>query len=167
MGGKRVSQRVRRQWSAYAGTRRRIAQYVENHNTRQMSATAVEEHRIGIDRCYRNIITVGVHIVFMRVNATSLTGTSRSLEPLPLISITALRKSMCEICSAHNSETRSPQPYMVSTIARLRRPVGVSSIAAIKASISSNESTEGRREPTDGLSSNSVGSVSMMPSRRK
>ena len=64
-------------------------------------------------------------------------GTKRCLLPFPVIFIKPSSKNNSEILSETNSETRSPQPYKVSSMERLRSPSFVAkSIAEISASIS-------------------------------
>ena len=85
-------------------------------------------------------------------------GTNRSLLPLPVILIKPSSKYKSEIFNDINSETRSPQPYSVSSMARLRSPsFEVKSIAAMRESISSTDSISGSFLPVLGVSTSSKG----------
>ena len=85
-------------------------------------------------------------------------GTKRCLFPFPVIFIKPSSKNKSEIFKATNSETRSPQLYKDSNIARFRSPsFELKSIAAISASISSTDNVSGSFLPVLGVSINSRG----------
>ena len=85
-------------------------------------------------------------------------GTNRCLLPFPVILIKPSSKNKSEIFKVVISETRSPQPYKVSSMALFLSPSGVDkSIAAIRLSILSIESVSGSFLPNLGASISSIG----------
>ena len=90
-------------------------------------------------------------------------GIMRCRLPFPVTTRYSSSAYMREISRLISSDTRSPHPYMVSIIARLRCPsASVRSIASRIESISSVDSTSGRWRPIFGVSNSSDGLASMM-----
>lgn len=86
-------------------------------------------------------------------------GTMRSLLPLPDTVRKPSSRNTRRRSRVQSSLTRSPEPYSVSMMARLRKPNGSSeSQAATMASISSIVSTSGKWRPIAGASNKAIGS---------
>ena len=95
-------------------------------------------------------------------------GTRRSLPPLPTTRTIRSSRSTPPFSSPTASETRSPAPYRSSTSARSRSERGVvPSAASISRSVSTGESTRGRRRPRRGSWSEAAGFSSRMPIRTR
>lgn len=102
----------------------------------------------------------------MRV--ASPTGTTRSLDPLPRTRTTASSVSSAWSSKLHNSETRRPDPYINSSIARSRNPCGVEvSGATTSRTASSGESMPGSLRRMRGLFASSQKSSRRNPERTK
>ena len=97
--------------------------------------------------------------------AISPIGTSLSLLPFPMIRMKPCSRKSDEIFSPEASDTRSPQPYRISSIALSRLPIHEDvSTHLMMRSTSSSESTLGRYTPSFGASTLSQGLSDMYPS---
>ena len=161
VGGKGMAEGVRTDVFGDAGLLCQFLNEMEYHDARDIFAPACQEYIVFEVLLDFPAPLRSTNQFLISLMARDDMGTRRCLLPLPSTLMKPSSKYKSEIFRLHSSDTRRPQLYRVSRMARLRCPSFVPrSMAEMMRSISSTVSTSGSLNPILGPSNSSLGSPS-------